>query len=97
MDLGWLSHAVSIPESNADAIASPAMGRRRFIVHPPIVVGSGNDLHRLGMSPIVADDRRFTPLAHQHAVPSPQRFVGQGSIEFVMERHHHLGHAGLDG
>ena len=64
-------------------------------MHPPTADRSRNHLHRFAMLAVTANDRQFPAVAHQDAMPTVKRFVGQGSVKAAVELHHHLGDAGF--
>ena len=62
-----------------------------------IVRTAGNDLHRVGMSAVAANEAHMPFAAHEHPVPCEHGFVRQRLSEGVVEAHHHLGNTALGG
>ena len=53
-------------------------------------IGTGDDLHRIGVRPVAADDLDPLVAAQQHAVPVEHRLVGKCVRKAAVEIDHHL-------
>ena len=60
-----------------------------------LVDGTGDDLHRIGVRAIAADDLDVLVSGQQHLVPVEHRLIGQRVSIAAIEVDHHLGDAAL--
>ena len=54
---------------------------------------TGNNLHRLRVSAIVANIPQVAASPHQHFMPGKKLLVGKGRLEVLVEVDHHVGDA----
>ena len=59
--------------------------------------GPGDDLHRVGVRAVAADDFDLSIAGQQHGVPVEHRLVGQWRREVPVQVDHHLRDAALGG